>query len=308
MAAMLAEQTVIFIISLFVVVKSADYFTESAERVGLFFGLSPFIVGAVILSIGTSLPELVTSIAAVLQKHSEIVIADVVGSNITNILLVLGVSILFTKNKTLKHNAALVDLPILILSAFFIYLAFKNSNFGFTEGVFSLLALFIYILYATSSKKIDIEEESKKLTPKEPIILIISLILLNFGSKYTIKSVIEISKILNISTGVIASTVIALGTSLPELLVSATAARKGKLEIAIGNVIGSNIFNAFGVVGLASLFGSLKLDASTAEYGIPFMIASSILLGFIVQNKETSRWVGAALLVFYCFFVYKLFL
>ncbi|AEA33719.1 calcium/sodium antiporter [Hippea maritima] len=305
---MLAYQTVIFVVSLFVVVKSADYFTESAEKVGLFFGLSPFIVGAVILSIGTSLPELVTSIAAVLQKHSEIVIADVVGSNITNILLVLGTSLLFSKNERLKHNAALVDIPILIFSAFFIYLAFNGKNFTYREGIFSLSALLVYILYAVNSKKIELEEKVNRITIKEPFVLIVSLILLNIGSKYTIKSVIEISNIIGITTGVIAATVVALGTSLPELLVSVVASKKGKLEMAIGNVVGSNIFNAFGVLGFSSILGDIRADKSTIEFGIPFMIASSVLLGFIVQNEKISKWVGATLLIFYMFFIYKMFI
>ncbi|WP_022670228.1 calcium/sodium antiporter [Hippea alviniae] len=305
---MLIIQFLIFVVSLFVVVKSADYFTESAERIGIALGLSPFIVGAIILSIGTSLPELVTSIAAVLQKHSEIVVADVVGSNTTNILLVLGASLLFSKSEILKHNAAIVDLPILIFSAFFVYFAFLGGSFGVIEGIFSLAALFIYVLYAINSKKIEIEEESKKISLKDPIILILSLIFLDLGSKYTIKSVIEISKGLSIATDVIAATVIAFGTSLPELIVSITAARKGKLEIAIGNVIGSNIFNALGVLGFSSLVGVLKVDRSTSVYGFAFMIASSIILGFVVQNRKLSKWVGAIFILLYLFFIYKMFI
>ena len=307
-AAMLVIQIVVFVVSLFVVVKSADYFTESAEKVGIALGLSPFIVGAIILSIGTSLPELVTSIAAVLQKHSEIVVADVVGSNTTNILLVLGASLLFSKSEILRHNAAIVDLPILIFSAFFIYFAFLGEKFGLIEGVFSLAALFIYILYAINSKRIEIEEENRKITLKEPIILILSIVFLNLGSKYAIKSVIEISKQMGIATDVIAATVIAFGTSFPELIVSVTASKKGKLEIAIGNVVGSNIFNAFGVIGFSSLFGNLKVNESTLVYGFPFMIASSIMLGFVVQNRRLSRWVGATFVLFYLFFIYKMFM
>ncbi len=304
---MLVLNAVIFAVSLFVVVKSADYFTESAEKIGVYIGLSPFIIGTIILSIGTSLPELVTSIAAVLQKHSEIVVADVVGSNTTNILLVLGVSMVFTKKSTLIHDAASVDFPILITSSLFLYLSFINNSFNYINGAFFLLCLIVYILYAINSKKINIEERVEKISIKEPLILIVSIILLDLGSKYTVKSIIEISKQLNIATGIIAATVVALGTSLPELLVSVTAAKKGKLDIAVGNIVGSNIFNAFGVLGISSIIGTINIDNITKNVGIPFMVASTIILGFILQNKRMSRWVGFILVIFYFFFVYQFF-
>ena len=304
---MLVLNALIFTVSLFVVVKSADYFTESAEKIGVYIGLSPFIIGTIILSIGTSLPELVTSIAAVLQKHSEIVVADVVGSNTTNILLVLGVSMIFTKKSTLIHDAASVDFPILITSSLFLYLSFINNSFNYINGAFFMLCLIVYILYAINSKKINIEERVEKISIKEPLILIVSIILLDLGSKYTVKSIIEISKQLNIATGIIAATVVALGTSLPELLVSVTAAKKGKLDIAVGNIVGSNIFNAFGVLGISSIIGTIHIDNITKNVGIPFMVASTIILGFILQNKRMSRWVGSILVIFYFFFVYQFF-
>jgi len=304
---MLLVQSLIFVVSLFVIVKSADYFTQSAERIGLYIGLSPFIIGTVILSIGTSLPELATSIAAVLQHHSEIVVADVVGSNTTNILLVVGLSIVFSKKTILDHNASLVDLPILVASASFVYLSFIGGNFNFIQGVFFLLALSVYILYAASTKKISLEGNENKLSLKDPVLLVLSIVFLNFGSKYTIKSIVQIATILNISPGVIAATAIALGTSLPELLVSVTAAKKGKLDIAIGNVIGSNIFNAFGVIGISSIFGEIHIGQSTANIGIPYMLISTLLLVFIVQNKRLSKWVGMTFLILYFYYVYQLF-
>ncbi|WP_084675092.1 calcium/sodium antiporter [Hippea jasoniae] len=297
---------VIFFISLAVVVKSADYFTISAERIGLWLGLSPFIIGAIILSIGTSLPELVTSIAAVLKHHSEIVIADVAGSNITNILLVLGVTFIFAKKNYIEYDALLIDYPVLLFTTLFIYFAFLGNRFGLIEGFFSLISLTVYITYALKVKK-EVDIENTTPTIKDPLILIASIVLLNFGAKYTIINVIKLSQLLHIATGIIAATVIALGTSLPELVVSATAARKGKMEIAVGNVVGSNIFNALGVLGFSSLFGQLNIDQPTKTYAIPFLVAATILLGFILKNRNSSRWIGFILVIFYGFFVYKLF-
>ncbi len=304
---MLILDALVFVVSLFVVVKSADYFTVSAEKIGLYIGLSPFIIGTVILSIGTSLPELVTSIAAVLENHSEIVVADVVGSNTTNILLVLGVSMIFAKKSTLIHDAASVDFPILITSSLFLYLSFLNNNFNFIKGSFFIFCLVVYILYAINSKKINIEERIEKISIKEPLILLASITLLDLGSKYTVISIIKISQQLNIATGIIAATVVALGTSLPELLVSITAAKKGKLDIAVGNIVGSNIFNAFGVIGFSSLVGNIHIGSATKTIGIPFMIASTLILGFLLQNKKMSKWVGFILVIFYLFFIYQFF-
>jgi len=307
---MLFLKFVFLSVSIFVLVKSADYFTESAEKIGLHFKLSPFIVGITIVSVGTSLPELVTSIFAVIDKQSMIVAGNVVGSNIANIFLVLGLSAIVSNGLSTKHDIMRVDLPMLAASAFFLYIASYDGIFDLKEGVLSIIGLIAYLLYAYKSKPISAElahkpQEKLKLTTL--IILFTSVIFLDISAKYTVVNIVEISNMLNISTSAIAASVVAFGTSLPELMVSINAAKKGNLEMSIGNVIGSNIFNTFGIMGVASCIAPIKIDTPTIALSLPVMLASTVLLVFSLQNKAMSRWIGYMFILFYVLYIIKLF-
>ena len=307
----------IFIISLFVLVKASDYFTDSAEKIGLYFGLPAFIIGVTIVAIGTSLPELVSSIFAVLENSSEIVIGNVIGSNITNILLVLGIAAIAGKKIKIAHEIIHIDLPWIIGSAFLLGIMIWDGVFTLAEALLCILAFIFYLIYATTTQqkhedaeiKKETKDELKKEKPKIKtfFIFIISAFFIYVGAKYTIESVIKLSEILNIGKEIIAISAVALGTSLPELMVSVSAARKGKPEIAVGNVLGSNIFNALGVMGIPALIGTLTIPHSILVFGLPMMLISTLLYFFITQDKEVTRWEGALLVIFYIFFIGKLF-
>lgn len=307
---MLLLKFVFLSISIFVLVKSADYFTESAEKIGLYFKLSPFIVGITIVSVGTSLPELVTSIFAVIDKQSTIVAGNVIGSNIANIFLVLGLSAIVSNGLSTKHDIMRVDLPMLAASAFFLYIASYDGIFDFKEGILSVMGLTAYLLYAYKSKNINVEltnQPQERLKFTTLIVLFASVIFLNISAKYTVTNIVEISDMLNISTSAIAASVVAFGTSLPELMVSINAAKKGNLEMSIGNVIGSNIFNTFGIMGVASCIAPIKIDTPTITLSLPVMLASTVLLVFSLQNKAMSRWIGYMFVLFYVLYIVKLF-
>ncbi len=306
---MLILKFVYLFLSIFVLVKSADYFTESAEKIGLYFKLPPFVVGITIVSIGTSLPELVTSVFAMLDKESSIVAGNVIGSNIANIFLVLGVSAIISKGLFTEHDIMKVDLPILAASAFFMFMASQDGIFDFKEGILSIIGLIVYMIYASKSKKMNFDNIMiEKLELKTPIILILSIIFVNLSAKYTIINVIEISKALSIATSAIAASVVAFGTSLPELMVSINAAKKGNLEMSIGNVIGSNIFNTFGIAGVASLVGNITIDEKTLSLSFPVMISATLLIVFALQNKAMSKWVGYIFVLFYVMYIMELFI
>ncbi len=306
---MLILKFVYLFLSIFVLVKSADYFTESAEKIGLYFKLPPFVVGITIVSIGTSLPELVTSVFAMLDKESSIVAGNVIGSNIANIFLVLGISSIISKGLFTEHDIMKVDLPILAASAFFMFMASQDGIFDFKEGILSIIGLIVYMIYASKSKKMNFDNIMiEKLELKTPIILILSIIFVNLSAKYTIINVIEISKALSIATSAIAASVVAFGTSLPELMVSINAAKKGNLEMSIGNVIGSNIFNTFGIAGVASLVGNITIDEKTLSLSFPVMISATLLIVFALQNKAMSKWVGYIFVLFYVMYIMELFI
>jgi cation:H+ antiporter len=302
-----------FCVSLAVLIKSSDYFTNSAEKLGFFFNLPPFIIGVTIVAIGTSLPELASSLAAVFSNKTEIVVANVVGSNIANIFLVLGIAALFAKKIKIKYDIIKVDLPILASSAFLLYFFALDSRITMAESIILLTALMIYITYtikdhSSFNELNELEKDKNKINGlfnilKEFFILIISGLFIYLGAKYTIDSVVELSKLLNVGVDLISLSAIALGTSLPELIVTITAAKKRKAEIAVGNVLGSNIFNTFAVIGIPGLFKNLEITKEIKELAIPFMIIATLLYLFITQDKEVSIWEGLFLILFYLVFL-----
>ncbi|GAG50745.1 unnamed protein product, partial [marine sediment metagenome] len=236
-----------------VLIKSAEFFLEAAERIGVFLGIPPFIIGVTIVAAGTSLPELAASIVAVLSGSPEMVAGNVIGSNIANILLVLGVAAILNKSIRIDWDIVKVDLPLLAASAVLLYLTVMDGVFDFGEALFCIFGFLVYIGYTLSMKSTVSHEEKngkvaevmgieKGISLKDPIIMILAIVGLYFGANYTVVSVVEISAMLGITTSVIAASVVAFGTSLPELTVSFTAVIKKKPEIAIANVLGSNIF------------------------------------------------------------------
>lgn len=310
---------IVFIVSLLVLIKSSDIFTISAEKIGKVLKFPPFIIGVTIVAIGTSLPELVSSIAAVLKGNTEIVAGNVVGSNITNIFLIIGLCAIFAKKIKINFELINVDLPILVGSSFLLFLVSLDKKITFLEG-FICLALFIVYLFYTLSSEQKIDEEIKKELKddialknkkssifKNIILLLVSGFLLYVSAKYTIDAVVNLSMILNIATSTIAVTAVALGTSLPELVVSIRAAINNKPEIAVGNILGSNIFNALVVIAIPSFMKNLTITNDIFIFAIPAMLVATLLYFFITQDKKITKWEGWMLLIFYIFFIIKIF-
>ena len=334
---------VIFVASLAVLVKASDFFTAAAEKIGIFFGLDPFIVGVTIVAIGTSLPELVSSILAVLQGASEVVVGNVVGSNIANIFLIIGVAGVIStaspgkergRELIIEYDLVSVDLPLFVGSAFLLSLAIWDQEFSLVESGIFILGYFIYLFYTldtskpetiaietsvnstldpTSNSEVDspsTELDPEKQTPyllKQIGVLVISAVFIFLGAKYTISSLISLSEILNIGKEIIAVSAVAVGTSLPELIVTINAALRGNAEIAIGNVLGSNIFNIFIVMGVPGLMGNLSIPQSVIWSGIPVLLAGTLLMFFVTQDRKLTNWEGWLFFLFYFWFIAKTF-
>jgi len=307
----------VFLVSLAFLIKSSDYFTDAAEKVGFFFKIPPFIIGVSIVAFGTSLPELVSSIYAVVRGSSAIVIGNVIGSNITNVFLILGLTAILGKRITLHYNIAYVDLPLLVGSAFLFGLMVGDRHFSLFEALLSIAGILIYLFYAVKnsseepSGKSDTRQASsgqdQKVMAKLVLTLVLSGVFIYFSAKYTVESIVRIAAMIKVGEAMIAASAVALGTSLPELVVSVTAARKGRPAIAIGNILGSNIFNTFAVMGIPALFGTLEIPSSMINYGMPIMIIATLLFFFITQQKRITRWEGMLLILFYLFYLGKLF-
>ncbi|MGF1538763.1 MAG: calcium/sodium antiporter [Elainellaceae cyanobacterium] len=308
----------LFIASLAVLVKASDVFTDAAERLGLSLGLPPFIIGVTIVSIGTSLPELISSLVAVFEGAPEVVVSNAVGSNIVNIFLVIGTAAILCKGRlNITYNLVNVDLPLFVGSAFLLGLTVLDRRFSPGEAVLFLLGYGVYSVYVTIGSQTAAEAPNSDTDvdlPPPPArqraamtrsiaVVVASAAFIFLGARYTISSLIQISDTLQVGRDIIAVTAVALGTSLPELLVTINAALKGQAEIAVGNVLGSNIFNTFVVMGAPGLLEPLPISEGTIATGVPTMIAGTVLVFFSTQDKQLSSWEGWLFFILYAWFI-----
>lgn len=301
----------VFIISLMVLVKGADWFLMSSEKLGLKMGLSKFVVGVVIVGLGTSLPELIAGISAVFQGAPEIVVANAIGSNIANILLVVGISAIIARRLVTTKNLIDSELPLLAASTVLFLAATWDGVVTRPEALILVATYGVYLLYTIKSTPKKEKEEKKKsqvsFTFNDMLYMLAGLAGLLFGARYLVNSVLELSTLLGIATGAITLAAVAIGTSLPELAVSVKAALRGKSEVALGNIFGSNSFNLMMVSGIPALFANLPLDSQTFAIGIPALIVATLLFIISGISQRMHVWEGAMYVMLYIFFIGKLF-
>ena len=301
-------------VSLAVLLRASDWFTTAAERIGYGCGLPGFLVGVTIVAVGTSLPELVASVLAVLRGASEIVAGNVVGSNITNLLLVLGLAAILGGHFRVRYEVLNVDLPFLAGSTFFLALVLWSGVVSRIEGVLSLCGFGLYVWYALARRAPPAEPDARELEiARDPrwlrssLVLLVCAGLIYLGADWTVRAVIEISGLLGVGTEVIAASAVALGTSLPEVAVTIAAARRSHPELAVGNVLGSNLFNAFAVVGASALVGPLTVPPTILDFALPMMVIATLLAFFMIMEKEMTKWEGWLSMLFYVYFLGALF-
>lgn len=306
-------------------VWSADKFTETAEKVGTVMKIPSFIIGVTIVSIGTSLPELITSMIAVFssEEASQIVIGDVMGSNIFNILIVIGVAVLvIRKPLSVKRSLIDLDLPLLALATALLTLIILDGKVVFWEGIILIIGFVVYLRYTMSpharekvpveeagqvkEKDIDTKPEVKRVALKLLALMVLYGFLIFVGAKLAVEAVLNVSTILNIASSIIAVSAVAIGTSLPELVVSIQAARRKNYDIAIGNVLGSCIFNILIVVGLPALVGTLLVPDLIIGLVLPFFIAATVLFIISGITRRIHMFEGAFYVLIYVVFMAKL--
>lgn len=299
----------VFFISLFVLIKASDYFTIAAEEIGLIAGMSPYTVGLTIVALGTSLPELVTSLVAAAGDASEIVSGNVIGSNIANILLILGVGAVLGGSLLIKRDLLKVDLPLLLASSFFFLMVSLDGEISRGESLLFLLCLIIFITYSLSDKSSNDQDiEVRAPWRVKPFVTIVAAgFAVYVGAKYTVESVIFLADHFDVGREAVAVSAVALGTSLPELAVTLSAAKRNNAEMIVGNVLGSNIFNTFAVIGIPGMIAPLAVPQSLLLLGIPIMLTSTFLFLVATLDKQVTRWEGAIFVVMYIFFIGKTF-
>ncbi|MGB3988333.1 MAG: calcium/sodium antiporter [Minisyncoccales bacterium] len=307
---------IIFAVSLYALIKGADLFVFGAEKIGLRMGLSPFVIGVTIVAIGTSFPELFVSLAAGFKGVTEAITATVIGSNIANILLIGGLSAIIGKKLIVNKSLIDIELPLLSIGTVIFLSAIWPWNGGEAvitraESVILILAYVSYLLYTISYREGSDSEKSppaerEKLSVQIWVALFVGIGLLVLGSKFLIDSVVEMSKIIGIAVEIITILAVAVGTSLPELVVSVRAAFNKKFDIAIGNIIGSNTFNSFMVIGIPGLFTTIGLDQATFIVGVPMLILTTFLFVISGISNRIHSWEGILYVFLYVFFVGKI--
>ena len=302
--------TIFLILGFVILIKGADLFVDGASGIAGNLKVSKMLIGLTIVAFGTSAPEFAVSVKSILSNNGDIVLGNVIGSNILNILLILGASSVI-HSLNVKNNTVKKELPItmLITTLFAVLLSesifdkgIKNT-FTRSDGVIVLLffLVFIYYLISMSRKKVEEEKQEDIISiPKSIIYTIIGIIGIVLGSNFVVDSASEIATIMGVSERLISLTIIALGTSLPELVTSMTATRKGEYDIAIGNVVGSNIFNIGMVIGIPiTIFGGIgRINFSYIDL-IVMIVASILLFMFSFKDYKITRKEGILFLILF---------
>ena len=339
----------LFIVSLAVLIFSADKFVGGTEELGLVLGVPHFIMGITVLAVGTSFPELITGLYAVHDGNSEIVIGTVIGSNVANILFILGLTAMFAREFVITWDLLHGDLPMLfgslLVLAFVVYpmssadlatyhhitaevAAGSSIKLGARSGVNwleSLLLLFgygLYLQYYAVRQKIERAKDSGELAEERPrfrwmslVRIVLGLFGVLLGAKYTVEFAVVLATGLGMGNEIVAASLIALGTSMPELVVSISAARRNNMELAMGNITGSNIFNTFVVLGVPGLLSPLLGDHMPLRVGedsvlflqMPYYAATLLLFLVVVLDKNLTRTEGWVIFLAYVLFICKLF-
>ena len=350
---------ILFLVGLVLLIKGSDFFVEASASIAKKLGVSELVIGLTLVALGTSIPELASSVIASLKQHSGLIIGNVIGSNIANIGLIVGIAATITAIKTKEHMLKRDGYIMIFVTVVFYIFMLNNSISRIEAGVF-LLFYFAYIVFLFEveakdedeshfrefiryffrfkylltvhsrilagiryQKKNDHKLKKEKVSPvekkevkelfkagiyKDYLTIVISGIAIVFGAKYLVEGAIYFASAFNVSDTLIGVSIVALGTSLPELSVSISAARKGYGNIVVGNIIGSNIANILLVTGVSALILPLKVISSTIVFTGPFMILMSILLlVFIKSYWQIKRIEGTIFLILYTVFIMLLF-
>ncbi len=312
---------ILFIIGFLILIKGADLLVDGAASIAKKLKISSIVIGLTIVAFGTSAPEFIVNIYASAQGNSEIAIGNILGSNIANILLILGISAIIYPI-TAKKNTVLKEIPLSLLAAIVLGLMANDHIIDGTEfsGItridgLILISFFIIFLYytfgITKSDEDIVEEEIKVMSYSKAILFIIlGLTGLVIGGKWIVDGAVKIAELFHISQSLIGLTVVAVGTSLPELATSAVAAYKKQSDIAIGNVVGSNIFNIFWILGASAIIRPLPFTTGS-NVDVAMTIFASIVLFLVMftdKKRVIKRWQGVFMVTVYSGYIIYLFL
>jgi len=306
---------VMFLAGLVLLILGAEWLVRGASRLAAKVGISPLVIGLTVVSFGTSSPELAVSIQSSLAGQADIAVGNMVGSNIFNVLLILGISAVITP-LFVQQQLIRLDVPLMIGLSFIFYLMALNGVISRMEGFILFAVIIVYTIFLIRQSRREtkaVEDEyAQEFTPKVESgwkswvinlgLVGIGLTLLILGSNWLVDSAIAVARWLGLSELIIGLTIVAAGTSMPEVATSITAAIKGERDIAVGNVVGSNIFNILSVLGLTAAVtpGGIPVSQAAGAFDIPIMLAVALLaLPIFFTGNRIERWEGWLFLFYY---------
>ncbi|MDX1939062.1 MAG: calcium/sodium antiporter [Saprospiraceae bacterium] len=301
---------------LVLLIAGAEALVRGASKLAAAVGISPLVIGLTVVAYGTSTPELVVSTISSLEGNPDIAVGNVVGSNIFNVLFILGISALIAP-LVVSQQLVRLDVPIMIAVSLLVVMMGWDGKISFFEGIFLVAGIITYTIFLIRQSRKEKSKEVKKEYEQEygdgkakkpyqwlinTVLVLVGLAMLVVGSNWLIDSSITIAKQLGVSELVIGLTIVAAGTSLPEVATSILATIKGERDIAVGNVVGSNIYNILAVLGVSSIVSPDGLPVSQAmmQFDIPVMIATAVAcLPIFMSSHTIKRWEGAVFLGYY---------
>jgi len=290
----------IFIVAMGALIYGADFIIEQSEKIALYFNISPFIIGATLIALGTSLPEMAVSMSASMQGSGDIAVANVIGSTIFNISLVLGVTFLIAKNISPKRDLFAQDSAWSLFPILVFILMGLDGKLSMFDGILFLGLMGAYLLFLIQSnqmEEIDEDLDKEKFAWGKTIaLLLVGFVFVVGGADFAISSAGNIARDFGVSEWMIGLFLVAFGTSLPELTVAIKAARANNADMAIGAIIGSNVANFTMVLGLSSIVNPLNVDFNAYFFDITAALIATIMLVFITANKMYNKSAGIALL------------
>ena len=302
---------VLLVAGFVLLIKGADWFVDGAAGIAARFGIPQLVIGLTIVAMGTSAPEAAVSITAAMYGNAGITIGNVIGSNILNVLLILGVTAVITtvavQKSTVKWEMPFMHLITIVLAV----LGFTGGEIVLWEGVvlWALFLVYLGYLFRMAKNGNADEEDEMEMRPlwKQLLMLVVGIVCIVYGSDLTVDNATILAEAFGMDDRLIGLTIVAFGTSLPELVISITAAKKGKADIAIGNIVGSNIFNILFVVGTTALITPVAFKMGFLIDSAVSLIAGLVLWFGVMKEKKLKRPVGIVMLLAYAvYFVYLL--
>lgn len=296
-------QLVLLVVGFVMLIKGADWFVDGVSGIAEKFGIPQLVIGLTIVAMGTSAPEAAVSITAAIKGNAGITIGNIMGSNIMNVLVILGLTSVITAI-AVQNSTIRIELPFMIgISIVLLACGMTGNQITRVEGILLWGFFLVYLGYLFRAAKQGISEQEKEEKQEriEKLILtgIIGMVLIIVGSDVTVDAASALATIFGMSERFIGLTIVAFGTSLPELVTSVIAARKGKADIAVGNIVGSNIFNILFVVGTTALIVPVPFSTEFLVDGLVVILAGLLLWVCVVQKKQLERLGGGIMLVGY---------